>query len=411
MNPAELFQLSFRALGANKLRSVLTMLGIIIGVGAVITLMSVGNGVQKLVTEQIQSAGSNLLFVIPGTIGSGRADRIGATLSINDAEALADPRNVPDALGVAPELTVGASVEKGNINNFNSIAATTPPYYTVRNFEMLMGRFFDERDLSTRSRVAVLGSQAYERFFPNGGYPIDETLKINGVQFRVIGVVKERGGSAFGSEDGNIWIPLTTAHARLSNERTASGDLAVTTIYVQVNTEERMDIAKQDMEETLRQRHDITFRDDDDFTVINQADLVAIFGQITGVLTLFLGAIAGISLLVGGIGIMNIMLVSVTERTREIGVRKAIGAKRRDILTQFLIEAIVLSLTGGIIGIFLGVGGAALISQLVEDLTAIVSPDAVILATGFSVAVGLIFGMYPAYRASQLNPIEALRYE
>lgn len=413
MNPAELFQLAIRALGANKLRSVLTMLGIIIGVGAVITLMSVGEGVQVLVTNQIQSAGSNLLFVIPGQIGQGQSRGAAAanSLTVKDAEAIQNRKDVPDVVRVAAELTLPTTVERGTVSQFNVVSGTVPEYTFVRNYKTTMGRFIEERELNSRARVAVLGSFAYERFFPNGGYPIGETIRINNIQFQIIGVMEEKGGSGFGSEDGNIWIPLSTAHSRLSNQRSKSGDYLVSAIYVEVSSEDRMDATKADIERTVRARHNIDFRDDDDFTVINQADLVAIFGQITGVLTLFLGAIAGISLLVGGIGIMNIMLVSVTERTREIGVRKAIGAKRRDILTQFLIEAIVLSLIGGVVGILLGVSGAAIISQLVDELTAIVSPFAVILATGFSVGVGLLFGMYPAYRASQLNPIEALRYE
>ncbi|MDQ4075624.1 MAG: ABC transporter permease [Chloroflexota bacterium] len=409
MRPVELFRIALRALGANKLRSILTMLGIIIGVGAVITLVSVGEGVQKLVAEQIQSAGSNLLFVVPGEVGGG--GRTGLTLTVADAESLADPFNVPDATAIAPELTQGAQVEQGAVNHFSTIAGVTPPHAFVRNNEISMGRLIDERDLTTRARVAVLGSKAYETFFPNGGYPIGETLQINRIPFRIVGVMKEKGGSALGSEDGNVWIPLSTAHSRLFNQRNNEGELLVSFIYVKVNHEDRMELAREDIERTLRERHKITFRDDDDFSVISQTDLLSIFGEITSVLTLFLGAIAGISLLVGGIGIMNIMLVSVTERTREIGIRKAIGAKRRDILSQFLIEAILLSISGGFLGILLGWGGAVLVSNLQDDLTAVVSPFAILLATSVSVAVGLFFGLYPALRASRLNPIDALRYE
>jgi putative ABC transport system permease protein len=411
MSALELMRVALTALSANKMRSALTMLGIIIGVGAVITLLSVGEGVQRLVTEQIQAAGTNLLFVVPGQVGEGGGNRTGLTLTLPDAEALENPANVPDATSVAPELTQGAAVERGSRNRFTTISAVTPEYAPLRDYTPMLGRFLDERDLNTRARVAVLGSGAYERFFPDGGYPIGESIRINNLTFEVVGVLEEKGGSGFGSEDDNIWIPLTTAQARLFNLRSTQGDPQLSAIYVQVGSEEAMDNASDDIRRVLRERHGIGFGDEDDFSVINQASLIAIFGQITGALTLFLGAIAGISLLVGGIGIMNIMLVSVTERTREIGIRKAVGAKRRDILTQFLFEAVVLSVLGGLIGILLGVGGALLITNLQEDLTAVVSPFAVALATGFSIAIGLFFGLYPAVRASRLNPIEALRYE
>jgi putative ABC transport system permease protein len=411
MSPIELFRIALRSLSANKLRSSLTMLGIIIGVGAVITLLSVGEGVQRLVAEQIQSIGSNLLFVVPGQVGEGGGANIGLTLTISDAEALAAPGNVPDAVAVAPVLSQGGQAVRAGRNRFSTISGVTPDFPQVRNFNLNTGRFIDARDLNTRARVAVLGSDAYERFFPDGGYPIGESIKLNNVPFEIIGVMQPKGGSAFGSEDAQIWVPLSTAHSRLFTRRTTEGDLLVSAIHVQVATEDRMTIAAQDIEQVLRDRHGISSSDEADFSVINQTDLLEIFGQITGVLTLFLGAIAGISLLVGGIGIMNIMLVSVTERTREIGVRKAIGAKRRDILSQFLIEAVVLSIIGGILGILLGWAGAQIVSRLQADLTAIVSPGAVLLATSVSIFVGLFFGLYPAIRASKLNPIEALRYE
>lgn len=411
MNLVESFRTAVDSLIANKLRSALTMLGIIIGVGAVIALLSVGQGVQRFVTQSIQSTGTNLLFVIPGQVGEGSERNTGLTLTLEDAGAIADPRNVPDAVAVAPELTFGATVERGRTSRTFTISGTTPEFATVRNFNVAVGRFLDESDLATSARVAVLGADAYDRLFPDGEYAIGETIRIGKIPFEVVGVMERKGGNAFGSEDDNIWVPITTLHNRLLDLRNRRGERLVTVIYVQVASEERMEEATEDITRLLRQRHNIQFRDEDDFSVINQADLVAVFGQITGVLTLFLGSIAGISLLVGGIGIMNIMLVSVTERTREIGIRKAVGAKRRDILLQFLVEATVLSIIGGLLGIVLGWVGSIVISNFSENLQTYVSLGAVLLATGFSIAVGLFFGLYPAYRASRLNPIEALRYE
>jgi len=282
----------------------------------------------------------------------------------------------------------------------------------VRNKNVSLGDFISEGDVNARSRVAVLGSRAYENLFEEGTYPIGQTIKINRIAFRVVGVLEEQGGAAFGTEDNVIYVPLTTAQTRLySWFRSRSGDPLLSAVYVQVANESFMDQTVQDITNLLRQRHEITFRDEDDFTIINQTDLVSIFGDITGVLTIFLGAIAAISLLVGGIGIMNIMLVSVTERTREIGIRKAVGAKRRDILLQFLVEAVTLSLVGGLVGVGLGLMGSRFVGSLADNLTTVITPDVVLLSTGVSAAVGLLFGIYPAFRAARLNPIDALRYE
>ncbi len=420
MNPGEYLRLAFRALSTNKLRSALTMLGIIIGVGAVITLLSVGRGVQNLVTDQLQSVGTNLLFVVPGSLeGSGDPTRGGgnsAELTFADADALADPLQVPDVTQVAPEVIAPGSVSFGGTTLNLSISGVTPTYEDVRNFPVAYGSFVTDSDVDARTRVAVIGTSVAKRLFEdNGLYPIGATLKINDVPFKVIGVLEEKGGGGGfggGNQDEVIMVPITTALQRLSQRAYNNrGEPLVNLIYAQVVSEDRMDAASEEISNLLRERHNIAFQDADDFTVINQQDLLSIFGQITGVLTLFLGAIAGISLLVGGIGIMNIMLVSVTERTREIGLRKAVGAKRRDILWQFLIESVVLSVIGGIFGVVLGVLGALAISKLQNDLNAVVTPDAVLLATGFSAIVGLFFGIYPATRASRLNPIDALRYE
>ncbi|MFZ2361382.1 MAG: ABC transporter permease [Anaerolineae bacterium] len=418
MNLVESLRVAMRGLAANKLRAVLTMLGIIIGVGAVITLLSVGRGVENLIREQLQGAGTNLLFVVPVNLNESSGGgppgmrSFEPSLTRGDLEALNDPFNVPDVVKTAPEVNTMAEVThlKNTLNL--QVSGVTYDYQDVRNARVAEGSFISDQDVAVRSRVVVLGVRAMERLFSTDEYAVGRTIKINNIPFEVIGVMEEKGGGAFGSEDDLVYVPLTTMQERLlPNLRNSRGEPLLSVIYTQVVSEDRMDAARQQIEEVLRQRHNIQFRGEDDFTVINQADLVAIFGQITGVITLFLGAIAAISLLVGGIGIMNIMLVSVTERTREIGIRKAVGARRQDILLQFLIEAMVLSLIGGLVGIGLGWAGAVLISNLQDNLTAVVTPQSVLLATGFSLAVGLFFGIYPATRAAGLNPIDALRYE
>ena len=410
----ESLRIAFRALAANKMRSVLTMLGMIIGVGAVITLMSVGRGVEKYVTDQFSSAGSNLLFIVPGQLSGGPPERRASSsgvLTLKDAQDIANPLRVPDVIGVAPEVSGSAPVSRGKKSLRVSISGVTPAFQDVRSWKAQMGSFITDTDNQARSRVAVIGSAVYKKLFEPTDYPIDQTIRINNLIFRVIGVMEEKGGGGFGNRDETVFVPLTTAQDRLFRRKTVSGDYQVNVIYAAVNNADRMDAAQEQMAEILRENHNIAYLDEDDFSIINQADLINIFGDILGALTLFLGAIAGISLLVGGIGIMNIMLVSVTERTREIGLRKAVGAKRRDILGQFLIEAITLALVGGVIGIVLGTSGAEAISSLVDSFNAVVGVDAVLTSLFFSMGVGLFFGIYPAYQASRLNPIEALRYE
>jgi len=412
----ESVRIALRALAANKLRAALTMLGIIIGVGAVITLMSAGEGVSVYIEEQFQGVGSNLLFVLPGNFEANTSGPPGtrasdAELTWADVEALRDPLRAPDVLAVAAQLYSPATIKTAKRDMLSDVSGVTPNYVDVRNWYPEAGRFIDDEDVSSRSRIAVVGRTVVDTLFPDNPYPLEESIKINNIPFRIVGILEEKGGSQFGDEDNTVLVPLSTAQLRLFSGRTRSGEFRVSTILAQAVGEERMDAASDQIAMILREQHEIDFADEDDFSVISQSDLLNVFGQITNVLTIFLGAIAGISHLVGGIGIMNIMLVSVTERTREIGLRKAVGARRRDILLQFLVEAVALSLVGGIVGVIIGLLGAQLISTLAEGFGAVVTPQAVILATTFSAAVGLFFGIYPARRASLLNPIDALRYE
>jgi putative ABC transport system permease protein len=430
MNVFESIRVALQGLAANKLRSSLTMLGIIIGVGAVIALLALGEGTRAAVTEEIQSIGSNLIFIIPGSRVEEHGPMITgntpATLTLADAEAIAALGNsstgsgqgAPGVLAVAPEFNNSAEVAYGNESVNTTINGTTPDYPLVRNSFPETGEFFTKQQMTTMSRVAVLGHQTAEDLFGEDD-PIGCTIKINPstgsgqsrVHFRVIGVMEEKGMGPAGNADDAVFIPITTAQRKLFGGRAVSGtSWKVSTISVSLVSEETMDMATDEITWLLRQRHEIQPGEDDDFSVISQEDILSTLEQITSILTIFLGAIAAISLLVGGIGIMNIMLVSVTERTREIGIRKAVGVKRRDILMQFLIEAVVLSVMGGLMGILLGAGIATLVEQW-DLMTTVISAEAVLLATGFSVAVGLFFGIYPSMRAARLHPIEALRYE
>ena len=405
--------MALTALSANRLRSFLTMLGIIIGVGAVVTLISVGQGVEMFVTEQFQGLGNNLLFVFPGQVqpGDSPTARRGQGLTNQDVAALSDPLLVPDVVRVVPEYDRPALVTRGRHEARTSVSGTTPDFPDVRNFYPVSGSFFNWQDDDARARVAVLGQSVYEELFPEGEPPIGETIKINNVSFRVIGLMEEKGGSGFNDQDDLVLVPLSTAQRRLFPARRSDGKMRVDFIYAQVASEERQEAAIVQMELVLRDTHRLDIEDENDFTVLSQAELISAFGEVTSILTLFLGVIAGISLLVGGIGIMNIMLVSVTERTREIGLRKAVGAKQRHILWQFLIEAILLAIAGGLVGLTLGAVGARVVAGLSDNLSPAVAWDSVALAIGFSAAVGLFFGIYPARRAAQLDPIDALRYE
>ncbi|MFC1908462.1 ABC transporter permease [Chloroflexota bacterium] len=400
---------------ASKLRSSLTMLGVIIGVGAVITLMAAGRGVEQGITSTMEDLGTNTLSVISQTPGvSGLAAMQSATpsLTIDDAEAIL--ARVPGIIAVAPVSENFVEISYGDESTTAIIEGSTPEFEIAYNYQTAAGRFITDRDVATRDTVVVLGTEIVENLFGDDD-AVGKTVKISGRRFTVVGVMEEKGGQMMGySMDEIIVVPITTFQARLFPGQTRRGEESIQQISVKIASLDMAEVITEDISDLLRRRHHIAEGDDDDFAVISMEQVLGIMTQITGVLTLFLGAIAGISLLVGSIGIMNIMLVSVTERTREIGLRKAVGAKRRDILLQFLFEAASISLVGGVIGIIGGwlaaIGISIIATQLGFPLDSVVSPDIILLAASVSVIIGLISGIYPAMRAARLNPIDALHY-
>lgn len=415
MKLIDFVNIALKSLLANKLRSSLTMLGLIIGVGAVITLMSVGRGAQATVTSTFEQLGTNVVYVqprnpeAPGLAGISPVFAT-PTLTLDDAKALTD---IPSVLGVVPTNENFVEVSAGNESITTVIHGSTPEYQQAYSHSLASGQFISDRDVALRNMVVVLGNKAAEDLFGSSD-PIGQKVKIKGKRFTVIGVLEPKGGGFLGFSMDNIAVvPITTYQTRLFAQRTASGEDAVQSIAITVSSPEAADEVRYEIEDILRRRHRIAQEAKDDFAVATQQQVLGIFEQITGVFTIFLGAIAGISLLVGGIGIMNIMLVSVTERTREIGIRKAVGAKRRDILIQFLLEAAILSLVGGGIGIIGGWALSTLISYINiggQVINSVVSPDIVLLAISVSVFIGVASGIYPAMRAARLNPIDALRY-
>lgn len=411
MGPVDSLKVAFSALAAHKLRSFLTVLGIVIGVAAVISLMSIGTGAQKVITSQIEALGSNLLIIYPAPPEQqGVRGAIGGSYTLTEEDAEAIARSVSLVTAVAPQASTFAQVIAGRENINTRILGVTPEYLEVRNYSLAAGQFITQQHLQSRARAAVLGAQVAEELFGDASLAVGRRIRIGRFPVKVIGVLEPKGGLGSLADDV-VMIPLTSLQRALARRFGPRGEKAVQLINVQVVSRDMMGQAKEEIAELLRMRHRVP-EGEEDFIIISQEEMLRTVTQVTGILTLFLGSIAGISLLVGGIGVMNIMLVSVTERVREIGIRMAVGARRRDILAQFLIESTTLSLGGGVIGILLGLGGSRLIPMLAEGkLSTMVSPGIILLAFSVAAAVGIFFGIYPAYRASRLNPAEALRYE
>jgi putative ABC transport system permease protein len=408
INIPSTIKISFRALWVNKMRSSLTMLGIIIGVGAVIAMVAVGSGASQKISEQISSMGSNLLIILPGSTTSGGV-RMGAgsqpTLSMGDAEAIL--KECPSVADDAPILGGVAQIVYGHLNWSTGITGTTPGMLVVRDWELSSGRPFTQQDVKSATKVALLGQTVVDNLFGDQN-PVGQTIRIKNVPFTVIGVLAPKGQSPQGQDqDDTIFVPVTTSQKKLFGTQFPG---MVRIILVKARSAEDLSASEKQITELLKQRHHIGPKQDNDFTVRNLTQIMQAAEQSSKVMTLLLGAIASVSLLVGGIGIMNIMLVSVTERTREIGIRMAIGAKTWDIRLQFIIEALTLSLIGGVLGIIIGVSTAVILSS-VSGWPTVVSILSILLAFSFSGFIGIFFGFYPAYKASLLNPIDALRYE
>jgi putative ABC transport system permease protein len=408
VNIPSTIRIAFRALRVNKMRSGLTMLGIIIGVAAVIAMIAVGSGASARISSQISSIGSNLLIILPGTTTAGGV-RMGMgsqpTLSMGDAEAI--QRECPAVSDVAPTHGGVVQIVSGHLNWSTGATGTTPGFFRVRDWGVVSGRFFTDQDVKSATKVALIGQTVADNLFGDQN-PVGQTVRIKNVPFTVIGVLDRKGQSPQGQDqDDAVYVPITTAQKKLFGTQFPG---MVRIILVKAKSTEDLPAAERQITDLLRQRHRLGPKQDNDFTVRNLTQVMQAAEQSSKVMTLLLGAIASVSLLVGGIGIMNIMLVSVTERTREIGIRMAIGAQTWDIRLQFLIEALALSLLGGVIGIILGISASMIISTA-SGWPTIVSPLSVVLAFGFSGLVGMFFGFYPAYKASLLNPIEALRYE
>jgi putative ABC transport system permease protein len=405
----ETLEIALKSLTANKLRTLLTALGIIIGVAAVIAMVSIGQGASVAVQDQIARMGNNMLVILPGSVTQGGV-RTGfggrSSLRVGDAKAM--QRECPAVSAVTYVRRQVQQVVVGNQNWSTSIFGVTPEYQTVRDWPLTAGRFLTKQDDESGSAVAVLGQTVVDNLFGPGQNPLDQVVRINNVPFRVVGILTPKGQSTQGADqDDTVLIPFTTAERKVMGAAMVG---TVGSIMVSAVSPELIPEAQRQLKALLRERHRLKSNQDDDFQIRNLADVAATAQSTSQSMSILLASVASVSLLVGGIGIMNIMLVSVTERTREIGIRMAVGAKRRDILTQFLLEAVVLSTIGGLCGVVLGVVGSQLVSALAEWPT-IVPIEAIMLAVVFSGAVGIFFGFYPARKAAHLDPIQALRYE
>lgn len=399
----ETFVVALASIRANALRSALTTLGIVIGSAAVIAMVALGEGAQRRVQEQIENMGTNILTVRPGQ-GYFRGVASGSR-RLEEDDAVALRNQVGDRYEIAPEIESRLQVSYLRWNSSNSVVGTWPSYFAVHDHEIAHGRFFDEGEVQGRRKVAVLGSNVPDELGTPPGLLVGRRIEIRGIPFEVVGVLKEKGGAMWMQPDDQVFVPLSTAMYRVMGGRDR-----LRSIYVAAPSPELLDPAWADIDRVVRREHKILPTEDADFSIQRSSDILETFGETQQTFNLLLAGIAAISLLVGGIGIMNIMLVSVTERTREIGVRKALGATRKTILFQFLIEALVLCVMGGALGVLTGVGSAETIRRVAE-WNAIVAPEAVAAALGFSAAIGLFFGIWPARRASILDPIDALRYE
>ncbi len=410
MNLIGLLRVAMRALAVNKLRSLLTMLGIIIGVAAVIVMIAVGAGAQKRVQEQIASLGSNLLLILSGTTTAGGVRMgFGSNQTISEDDALAIPREIPEAMA-APALRGTAQLIWGNTNWSTVIFGVTPDYLEVRQWELNSGRAFDATDMAGATKVCMIGQTVARQLF-GGADPLGQSIRVRRVPFTVIGVLESKGQSMMGhDQDDLVLMPITTARKRVLGAANPAKQRSVGTIWIKVAEGYDMKAAEEQVRSLLRQRHRLQPGQDDDFSLRNLEEVAATQEASSRVLALLLAAVASVSLVVGGIGIMNIMLVSVTERTREIGLRMAVGARTRDILGQFLVEAVTLSLIGGLAGVAIGIGTAVGIAEL-AGWRIVLSPESVVLAVAFAFAIGVFFGFYPARKAARLNPVEALRFE
>lgn len=405
MQVKNILKVAFRSIMKSRMRSLLTALGIIIGVAAVVVMVAIGDGAQKQVEDQISSLGSNLIVITPGASASGGVNRgMGSfnRFTFDDVEKVKDEATL--ITGVTPIVRSGGQVIGGVGNWFTQIQGVSPDYLEIRAWKLKSGEFFTERDVLARAKVCVLGSEVAKNLFPDDD-PIGQQIRIRNVPFKIIGVLTEKGQTSVGtSNDDIILAPSRTVHERLSGGR------FIGSIQVSAVSPAQIPKAKEELRKIMREAHKLTQGEEDDFTIQDQADLATAATETSKILTILLGSVAGVSLIVGGIGIMNIMLVSVTERTREIGIRLSIGARASDILIQFLTEAVVLSLAGGILGVALSFGVSYLLNNYTSQ-AANIQPEIIFLAFGFAGAIGIFFGFYPARKASKLNPIDALRYE